>query len=55
MLYRTILYLLRRAILEILKDRACTIIVLSSSGPEDLKPCYHKPFDEGMTLSQGVT
>jgi hypothetical protein len=30
-------------------------MVLSSSGPEDLNLCYHNPFDDGMTLSQGVT
>jgi len=51
MLYRTILYLLRRAILEMLKVRACTIMVLSSSGPEDLNLCYHNPFEDRMTLS----
>ena len=55
MLYRSILYLLRRAILEMLKVRACTIIVLNSSGPEDLNLCYHNPFEDRMTLSQGVT
>ena len=54
MLYRTILYLLRRAILEMLKVRACTIMVLSSSGPEDLNLCYHNPFEDQMTLSQGL-
>jgi hypothetical protein len=43
MLYRTILYLLKRAIQETLKVGACTVMVLSSSGPKVLNLCVTTP------------